>query len=158
VIQPELTVAAIVQRNSQFLLVEELVHGRPVINQPAGHVEPGESLLQAVTREALEETAWHFRPEAITGIYLWQHQNRRRPFLRVTFCGECYDHDPARDLDKGIIQTLWLGEAELLDRTAQLRSPMVLRSIRDYLSGHRLPWHAIQDLARDQLAARAAVV
>jgi 8-oxo-dGTP pyrophosphatase MutT (NUDIX family) len=157
-IQPELTVAAIVQRDSRFLMVEELVHGQPVINQPAGHVEPGESLPEAVMREAIEETAWRFEPEAISGIYLWQHPEKNRSFLRVTFCGSCYDHDPSRELDTGIIRTLWLGQAELTDRSQRLRSPMVMRSIADFLEGNRLPCNSVQNLPRDQLANRAAVV
>lgn len=155
---PELTVAAVIEQNGRFLVVEERVHGHEVINQPAGHVEAGESLLNAVIRETLEETAWHFDPAAITGIYLWRHPERAQSFLRVTFCGACRDHDGRRPLDAGIQRTLWLSRQELAARSAQLRSPMVLRSIDDYLNGTRLPCGTIQELSLETLAQRAAVI
>lgn len=154
---PELTVAAIVERDGRFLVVEELVGGRLVINQPAGHVEPGESLLAAVTREAREETAWRFLPDAMVGIYLWGHASQSR-FLRVAFTGRCRDFDASLALDTGIVRTLWLTRTELLARTAQLRSPMVLRGVDDYLAGRRYPLDVVQDLALEQLASRAQVI
>ena len=150
--------AAVVEQNGRFLVVEELVDGHEVINQPAGHVEAGESLLEAVIRETLEETAWRFDPEAITGIYLWRHPEREQVFLRVTFCGGCRDHDVRRPLDDGIRRTLWLSRQELGARSAQLRSPMVLRSIDDYMHGSRLPCDTVQELSLETLAQRAAVI
>lgn len=156
-LQPELTVAAIVEQGGRFLLVEELVGGRHVVNQPAGHVEPGEALLDAVVREALEETAWTFVPDAIVGIYLWGAPGQPR-FLRVAFAGHCQDFDPHRDLDKGIVRTLWLTRDELLSRTPQLRSPMVLRGVDDYRAGRHYPLDLIQDLGLEQLAQQAQVV
>lgn len=157
-LSPELTVAAIVEQNQRFLLVEEILRGRKVINQPAGHVEQGESLIDAVIRETLEETAWQFQPEAITGIYLWQYPENSTTYLRISFCGNCKDHDGDRDLDDGIVRPLWLSRADLLARTKQLRSPMVIRSIDDYLKGNRLPVDTIQQLSVNQLMDRAASI
>ena len=107
-LRPELTVAAVVERNGRFMVVEERVAGRLVINQPAGHVEPGESLVQAVIREALEETGWTFVPDATIGVYLWGPKNSSTRFLRVAFTGRCIHHDPDRPLDDGIERVLWL--------------------------------------------------
>ena len=110
-LHPELTVAAVVERNGRFMLVEERVSGRLVLNQPAGHVEPGETLAEAVVREALEETAWAFVPEAIVGVYLWGREGGQNPFLRVAFSGRCVAHDSQRKLDDGIERVLWLQPA-----------------------------------------------
>jgi len=154
---PELTVAAIVERAGRFLVVEERVGGRLVLNQPAGHVEPGESLLAAVRREAREETAWNFLPEAVVGIYLWGQPGQAR-FLRVAFTGACRDFDANLTLDSGIVRALWLSRTELLARTPQLRSPMVLRGVDDFLAGRRYPLDVVQDLALEQLARRAQVI
>ncbi len=157
-LQPELTVAAVVERHGRYLLVEERAAGRLVLNQPAGHVEPGESLVEAVVREALEETAWTFVPEAIVGVYLWSRAGAANPFLRVAFSGHCTSHDPARPLDTGILRTLWLRRQELVARPDDLRSPMVLRAIDDYETGTRHPLDLFQDLAVEQLSRRAAVL
>ena len=135
--KPHATVAAIIERDGKFLMVEELAHSEQVFNQPAGHLDPDESLIDAVIRETLEETAWNFTPEAVTGIYLWKHPVNGKSFLRVTFCGQCRDHDPEQPLDDGIIQAVWKSRAELEQQ--KLRSPMVLNCIDDYLSGRRFP-------------------
>lgn len=139
--KPHATVASIIERNNQFLLVEEKVNGLIVYNQPAGHLEPGESFLDAVIRETDEETAWKFQPEYITGIYLWQQPNHNdeqdRTYLRVAFCGKCLDHQADQILDEGIIRAVWMTRDEVIDKTSQLRSPMVLRCIDDYLSNKR---------------------
>lgn len=157
-LHPELTVAAVIERNGRFMLVEEHVSGRLVLNQPAGHVEPGETLAAAVVREALEETAWSFAPEAIIGVYLWGREGGHNPFLRVAFAGRCISHDSRRKLDDGIERVLWLSRSDLLARTAQLRSPMVMRAVDDYERGIRYPIDRFQDLAVDQLTLRAAVL
>jgi len=154
----ELTVAAIACRSNRFLMVEEMVGNSQVINQPAGHVEPGESPYDAVIRETLEESAWRFVPEAITGIYLWHHPSNGKSFLRVAFCGRCTDHQPERSLDDGILRTLWLSRESLIEKGGQLRTPMVIRSIDDYLNGVRLPCDTIQSMPVNELAARAAVI
>lgn len=118
-------------------MVEERHADQTVINQPAGHLEEGESLQMAVIREALEETAWQFLPEAITGIYRWVHPENGLTFLRICYSGSVSGHDPHRVLDEGILRTHWLNREELLKRP--LRSPMVLRCIDDYLAGYRYP-------------------
>lgn len=154
--RPELTVAAVIERDGRFLFVEERVGGRLVINQPAGHVEAGETLLDAVSRETLEETAWTFVPESMVGIYLWSRGAGQQTFLRVAFAGRCDSHDEHRVLDTGIERVIWLARDELLARTPQLRSPMVLRAIDDYLAGQRHPLDFICNLAPEQLLTRAA--
>ncbi len=137
--KPDVTVAAVVEREGRFLLIEEHVSHRLVFNQPSGHLELNESLIEAVVREALEETAWTFVPEAVSGIYLWQHPERNMSFLRVTFAGHVTQHHPERRLDRGIRRTLWLTRDEVAQRSTHLRSPMVLQSIDDYLAGKRYP-------------------
>lgn len=154
----DLTVAAVVEDRGRFLFVEELAGGQLVINQPAGHVEPGEALRDAVIRETLEETAWHFQPEAITGIYLWSPGVGQKSFLRVAFTGRCEHHERERALDDGIVRTLWLTRDQLLQRSAQLRSPMVLRAVDDYLQGQRHHCELVRELGPLQLAQRAAQV
>lgn len=125
-------------------MVEENVASNIVINQPAGHLENGESLQAAVIRETLEETGWQFQPEAITGIYRWVHPKLDRTYLRVSFTGRVTQHDPARELDEGILRAQWLSREELLER--QLRSPTVLRCIDDYLAGRRYPLSLCSDV------------
>lgn len=115
-----------------------------VINQPAGHLENGESLLEAVVREVQEETAWQFEPEAITGIYRWPHPDKDRTYLRFCFTGTVHNHDPQQALDCGILGTHWLSREELLAR--RLRSPLVLRCVDDYLAGRRFPLSLCTDI------------
>ena len=135
--KPHVTVAAIAEHDNKFLIVEERVDGQLVYNQPAGHLDPGESLVEAVVRETLEETAWTFRPEALVGVQLWRHPGHGESYLRFSFCGTCHEHQPQQPLDKGIEQALWLNRDELMSRRDMLRSPMVMRSIDDYLAGRR---------------------
>jgi 8-oxo-dGTP pyrophosphatase MutT (NUDIX family) len=147
--RPDLTVASIVERDGQFLLVEERVGTRLVFNQPAGHVERGERFIDAAVRETLEETAWTFVPEALVGIYLWEQPEKHRSFLRVTFCGHVTGHDPNRRLDRGIERAVWLDRAGIVERTTRLRSPMVLRCVDDYLEGRRYPVELLSEYLRD---------
>lgn len=144
--KPHATVAAIIKRDNKFLMVEELIHGDKVFNQPAGHLDPDESLIDAVKRETLEETAWHFEPQAITGIYLWKHPDNGESFLRVSFCGTCHDHDSEQSLDDGILQAVWKSRDELIEQQQRLRSPMVLDCIDDYLAGKRFPLDILVDV------------
>lgn len=137
--RPAVTVAAVAMRYDRFLVVEEHAAGRLVINQPAGHVEPGEDILAAVVREALEETGWNFLPEFLLGVYLWEHPSRTHSYLRLAFGGRALDHDPTRPLDDGILQALWLTPEELAARSDTLRSPLVLHCVHDYLAGARYP-------------------
>lgn len=142
--RPAVTVAAVAERDGRFLVVEEYAAGRLVINQPAGHVEPGEDIITAVAREALEETGWLFRPEFLIGVYLWEHPSRTHSYLRLAFGGQAVEHDPSRPLDDGIVHALWLTPDELAARGEALRSPLVLRCVQDYLSGERYPLGVVQ--------------
>jgi 8-oxo-dGTP pyrophosphatase MutT (NUDIX family) len=146
-VRPDLTVAAIVERDGQFLFVEERVGVSLVFNQPAGHVERGERLIDAVVRETLEETAWTFRPEALVGVYLWEHPEKQKTFLRFAFCGSVLSHDPRRKLDRGIERAVWMTREQLLERSARLRSPMVLRCVDDYLAGSRHGLELVRSVA-----------
>lgn len=157
---PDVTVAALAERQGRFLLVEERIARRLVFNQPAGHVERGETLLQAVARETREETAWRFTSEAFLGAYLWHHPGTGRASLRFAFIGSVTDHDARQPLDHGILRTHWLTRAELLVHESRLRSPLVLRCIDDYLAGTRLPLEGVGqldlDTARDIPAVEVA--
>ena len=143
---PEITVAAIAESDGRFLLVEERINQRLVFNQPAGHVEPGESLLTAVIRETREETAWRFEPKSLIGVYLWRSPESGIRTMRFAFSGAVDDHQPQRTLDQGIICTHWLSRTDLQEREARLRSPLVLRCIEDYLDGKRQSLTAIGHL------------
>src|SRR5689334_19234782 len=145
-LNPEVTVAAVVMRDGRFLLVEERIQGRLVLNQPAGHLEDRETLIEAAVREAREETAWRFHPEALVGTYLWRNPENGRGFLRFAFCGDVDDHRPGQPLDKGIVRALWLTPAELQAQPERLRSPLVLRCIEDYLQGRRQPLDSVSSL------------
>jgi len=136
---PEITVAAIVETEGRFLVVEERINGRLVFNQPAGHVEHSESLLAAVIREVREETAWRFEPQSLTGVYLWRSPESGVTTMRFGFSGTVDDHDRAQPLDQGIVGTHWLSPADLQEREQRLRSPLVMRCIEDYLKGERQP-------------------
>lgn len=155
---PRVTVAAVVERNGRFLMVEETSGGRLVINQPAGHLEDQESLIEAAYRETLEETAWHVRPESVIGIYLWRHPIKRLTFLRIAFSAKTLQHDPDRVLDIGIERALWLSRADLLAREKQLRSPLVMRTLDDYLAGTRYPLSVVADTQLETLLDHAEAV
>lgn len=141
---PRVTVAAVIERDGSFLLVEETVDGRRVVNQPAGHLEDGESLPEAVTREVREETGLVFRPEAVVGIYLWRHPRGGETFLRTAFCGSA--GGAATPADPDIVAVHWLTAAQLRDGPLPQRSPLVLRSVEDYLAGRRYPLGIIATL------------
>ena len=153
--KPDVTVAAVVERHGRFLLVQERVARRVVLNQPAGHLEHGESLLEGVARETLEETGHPFVPRAVTGLYLWRGPDGRS-FLRIAFTGELGPRDEAAELDRSIIRTAWLGRDDLAARGAELRSPLVLLCIDDYLRGVRYPLDLLTHVAFGELAARVA--
>lgn len=144
--KPNVVVAAVVERDGRFLLVEEDADGAHVINQPAGHLDEGESLLDAVARETLEETAWRFQPEALIGVYRWPHPNRGVTYLRFAFTGRLLAHESGRALDHGILRTLWLTADEVRRERARHRSPQVERCIDDYCAGHRYPLSLLRDL------------
>ena len=143
---PEVTVAAVVEREGRFLVVEERVSGRLVLNQPAGHLEDRETLIEAAIRETREETAWRFSPEAVIGTYLWRNPENDRSFLRFAFCGTVDDHAAGQALDQGIVRAVWMTHEQLLVQPGRLRSPLVLRCIDDYLSGQRQPLASVATL------------
>ena len=141
-----MTVAALIENDGRFLMVQERIAGKSVYNQPAGHLEDGETLIDAVIRETREETAWHFEPESVTGIYHWRHPENHETFIRVSFAGKGLCHDPAGELDSCIERALWLSAAEIRCQPDKLRSPLVLRSIDDYLAGSAYPLSLLTSL------------
>lgn len=134
---PRVTVAAVVERDQQFLCVKESILGKQVINQPAGHLEPGETLLEAVQRETLEETGWIVEPQFVIGIYLWHHPQEDLTFLRVTFSCDCKTFSENAEIDSDIDEAVWLSAQQLRDSQTKLRSPLVMTCIDDYLQGKR---------------------
>jgi len=154
---PEITVAAITETDGRFLVVEERINQRIVFNQPAGHVEPGESLLTAVIREAREETGWRFEPKSLIGVYLWRSPESGVTTMRFAFSGTVDDHQPEQPLDHGIIGTHWLSRADLDERAQRLRSPLVMRCIEDYLDGKRQPLVGVAHLDLHTAHAISAV-
>lgn len=145
--KPAVTVAAVIESQGRFLLVEEETPEGLMLNQPAGHLDRGESPVQAVVREALEETARQFTPAALVGLYMARFQ---RPatiedvtYLRLAFCGEAGETIAGRALDKGIVRTLWMSADELRASAPRHRSPLLLQCVEDYLAGRRLPLDAI---------------
>lgn len=145
IFRPDVTVAAVVHRDGRFLLVEERVRGQSVINQPAGHLEPHESLVAATIRETLEETAWDIEPTALLGTYQWVADDGTH-FLRFAMIAEARRQHPDRALDAGIERTLWLTADEVSAQSQRTRSPLVLACIEDYLAGVRHPLHALRQI------------
>lgn len=131
---PSVTVAAVIERDGKFLFVEEIQDGRRVLNQPAGHLDPGESLIAACTREVMEETAHRFEPAGLVGIYRWYYQPADVTFLRFCFSGKVLGVENT-PLDKEILALHWLNVQELKDRAQQHRSPLVQQCLDDYLAG-----------------------
>lgn len=144
--RPNVTVAAIIERDRHFLFVEERVDGHLVLNQPAGHLEEGESLVDAVARETLEETAFHFTPDAVIGVYRWRNPRNGTTYLRFAFTGPLMAHESGRALDHGIERTVWLTADELAICPERHRSPQVARCVADYLGGTRYPLSLLHDV------------
>ena len=144
--KPNTTVAAIIEQDGRFLMVEENTADGVRINQPAGHLDEGETILQGVTRETLEETAYDFTPTALLGVYHWQHPAKNITYLRFAFVGELGSHHPQRDLDDGIIRAVWMTLEELRASQAIHRSPQVLKCVEDYLAGQRFPLAVLSHL------------
>jgi 8-oxo-dGTP pyrophosphatase MutT (NUDIX family) len=133
------TVATVVEDNGRFLLVEEYQDGRLVLNQPAGHLEPNESLIEAARRETLEETGWTVDVQGIVGIGLYTAPGNGVTYYRTAFHGKPLTHDPERELDQGILRAVWLPAEEIRAESARLRSHLVLQVIEHYLAGQRYP-------------------
>jgi 8-oxo-dGTP pyrophosphatase MutT (NUDIX family) len=145
--RPAVTVATIVERDGRYLLVEEETRAGLRLNQPAGHLEAGETLPAAAVRETLEETGWHVRATALTGIYRWDSPETGATFVRFAFAGEAGVHDATRPLDRGIVRALWLTYAQIAATAEVHRSPLVLRCIDDYQNGRRWPLDLVQEIA-----------
>ncbi len=137
--KPNVTVAAVVERDGAFLLVEEKTSVGLRYNQPAGHLEYGESLFDAVIRETFEETAWQFTPTALIGIYQHQQASSGISYLRFAFTGELSNHQPQRTLDDGILRALWMPAAEIRANSSKHRNPLLMQCVDDYLAGRRYP-------------------
>lgn len=144
--RPHVVVAAVIEEDGRFLLVEEHTEAGLRFNQPAGHLEAGETLIDAVRREVFEETAHHFEPEALLGVYRWQAPAREQTYLRFAFVGLVTGYDPTSPLDKGVLRAVWMTPEEIRGVSARHRSPLVARCIEDYLSGRRYPLELIKDL------------
>jgi 8-oxo-dGTP pyrophosphatase MutT (NUDIX family) len=141
--KPNVTVAAIVEQDGKFLLVEEHTSQGLRFNQPAGHLEANESLLQAVIRETREESAYDFEPQALVGIYRWHAEASNTTYLRFAYCGSILGHHPEQALDDGIVRAVWMTPEEIRACTDHHRSPLILRSVEDYLAGKRYPLELI---------------
>jgi 8-oxo-dGTP pyrophosphatase MutT (NUDIX family) len=145
--RPSVTVAAVIERDGRFLMIEEETSEGLRINNPAGHLDPGETPAEGCAREALEETAWHFRPTHLLGVYISRFQRSTTgediTYLRFAFTGELGEEVPGRALDVGIVRTLWMTADELRATAERHRSPLVLRCLEDYLAGVRLPLSAV---------------
>jgi 8-oxo-dGTP pyrophosphatase MutT (NUDIX family) len=138
--QPHITVATIIERDGRFLLVEELKGGKAVLNQPAGHLDPNESLLEAAVRETLEETGWDVELTGIVGIYLYTAPSNGVTYQRVCFAAKALQHHPERELDEGIIGAPWLTRDEIVEQQHRWRSELLLRCVDDFLDG---PLHSL---------------
>jgi len=144
--RPDVTVACVIAREGRFLVVEERVRGELVINQPAGHLEPHETLCAAAVRETLEETAWTVALSGLVGVYQWTNCANDSHFLRFTFAAEVVHHDTQRRLDEGILRAVWMTRDEIAAERARLRSPMVLRCVDDFLAGKCQPLDSLVPL------------
>jgi len=144
---PRTTVAAVIENDGKFLLVEEEIgqQAYTVFNQPAGHLENGESLIDAIIRETLEETGYDFKPTAITGVYRWIEPNSGDTYMRFCFSGDVTAHKPDLPLDEGIVAAHWLSLEEIKKLNIRLRSPLVKSCLDDYLANHRYPLELLQN-------------
>jgi ADP-ribose pyrophosphatase YjhB (NUDIX family) len=146
---PEVTVAAVVERDGHFLLVEENTDSGLLFNQPAGHLEAGESIAAAAVRETFEETAWEFTPEHLVGVYRWCAPGTDITYLRFAFAGRLGKHFTGRALDTGIVRAVWLRPDDIRAGRDRHRSPLVVRCMEDYLAGIRAPLDLLVDYATD---------
>lgn len=143
---PRVTVACVVAHEGRFLMVEEDVFGELAYNQPAGHLDPGESLRHAAVREALEETGHTVELDAFLGAWQWMSPEHGEQVIRFAFSGHSVAHDPSRPLDSGILRALWMRRDEIEALGTRLRSPLILTTIDTWLSGRRFPLEAVASL------------
>ena len=143
--KPDVTVAAVVERDGRFLLVEEHTERGLLFNQPAGHLDADESIVEAVIRETLEETAWVIAPVHLFGVYRWRPSDSEVTYVRFAFCGRAQTHHPGRVLDAGIVRAVWLSPDEIRASRDRHRSPLVVRCMEDYLAGVRAPLELLVD-------------
>lgn len=140
---PHVTVATIIERDNRYLMVYEEADGKKVYNQPAGHLDPDETLTEAALRETLEETGWTVKLTGVVGVNLYTAPSNGITYFRTTFTAEPISHDTSRALDTGIIEALWLSYEELVARKDQLRSPMTLQIIEEYRAGRCFPLEVV---------------
>jgi ADP-ribose pyrophosphatase YjhB (NUDIX family) len=143
--KPHVVVAAVIEEDGKFLLVEEKTNEGLRFNQPAGHLEDGESLVDAVRREVFEETAHHFEPEGLLGVYRWRHP-QGHTYLRFAFTGRVTGYDPTSPLDAGILRAVWMTPEEIRATASRHRSPLLARCVQDYLAGKSYPLDMLSDL------------
>ena len=136
---PHSTVATIVKHNDKYLLVEEHSHGRLVYNQPAGHLEANETLIEAAVRETLEETGWTVQIDGVVGVALYTAPSNNVTYHRTCFAATALSHDPDRPLDKDIEQAIWMSYEEMLAASDKMRSELVIKSVEQYQNGHLYP-------------------
>lgn len=141
--KPNVTVAAVIEQDSRFLLIEEHTAQGILFNQPAGHWEPDETLAEAAARETLEESAYEIEPASLLGIYRWHSPTADTTYLRFAFSGDIVGYHPERPLDEGIIRAVWMTPDEIRATQARHRSPLVLRCVEDHLAGKRYPLELI---------------
>lgn len=134
---PRVTVATVVEKEGKFLMVEEDIYGKKILNQPAGHLEPNETLIQAAVRETLEETGWHIEVDHLIEFSQWTSQNSSNHYLRSCFAGTAVEFDPNQTLDEGIICAIWMSRDEVAENAHRLRSPLVLHHIDHHIRGKR---------------------
>ncbi len=139
--KPNVTVAAVIEQDGRYLLVEETVQGGSeiMLNQPAGHLDPDESIIEGAVRETLEETAYTFVPQYLLGVYQWHSSCNDTTYLRFALSGDVTNHDSNRILDSGIIRTIWLSLAEMTESIHRHRSPLVMQCVRDHVAGKHYP-------------------
>lgn len=142
--KPHATVAAVLEQDGRYLLVEERISGELRLNQPAGHLEEGESLIEAAVRETIEEAGLVFRPTHLVGIYQWRAPETGATYLRVAFSGEIERMIESAVLDEGILGPVWLSPDEVRARASQHRSPLVMDCIEDHRAGRRFPLELIR--------------
>ena len=144
--RPAVTVASVIERDGRFLLVLEETRYGPRLNQPAGHLESGETLPAGAVRETLEETGWHVSLTALVGAYRWEAADNGATFIRFAFCGDPLRHDTARTLDVGILEAVWMTREEVAAQRERHRSPLVMRCIDDFYAGRRWPLAFVSEL------------